>query len=142
MDKKPQIIAEEIHLLKIETLKQKIDAIAFEKQPKRELTVGHKMMHNLDDERIKMEINLSVNGTNDKDTLLFFQIDFHFQVEHLDNFYQLNDEKLPIFWDMFEATLLGISFSTARGILFEKLQNAGLSNIIIPIVSPKKMLGE
>ena len=38
------------------------------------------------------------------------------------------------------ATLLGISLSTARGIIYEKLESNGIPNVIIPVVSPQLMM--
>jgi len=134
------IIPEDIHLQAIDVVQQKIDVKAFKSKKQHQLNVGHKMMHSLDDERIKMELVFAFNATGIEEPLLFFQIDFHFHVEHLSNFYQLNAEKLPVFWIQLVATLLGISLSTGRGIIFEKLQNAGLANVIIPVVSPHKLL--
>ena len=38
------------------------------------------------------------------------------------------------------ATLLGISLSTSRGVIFERLGKEGIADIILPVVSPQKML--
>lgn len=137
--KQAPIIAEHIHLLTMEVTQQKIDAQAFKKQKQHQLNVGHKVLHNLKDERIKMELAFSFEDSN-KNQLLYFQIDYHYHIEHLIDFYQLNQENTPIFFGPLIATLLGISLSTARGIIFEKLQIAGVGNIIIPVVSPQKMM--
>lgn len=137
--KQAPIIPEHIHLLAIEVAEQKIDAQAFKKHKEHRLNVGHKVLHNLKDERIKLELVFSFEDAA-KTQLLFFQIDFHFNVEQLSDFYQLKEENHPVFYAPLIATLLGISLSTARGIIFEKLQNAGLKNVILPVVSPQKML--
>lgn len=133
------IIVQDIHLLRVEVVQQKLDVTAFKKYRQYQLTVGHKLAHNLTDERLKLEIVFSFEN-NKKENLLFFQIDFHFQVDHLSNFYELNTENNPVFSGHFIATLLGISFSTARGIILEKLNNAGIPNIILPVVSPQEMI--
>jgi len=137
--KQAPIIPEQIHLLVIKVVQQKIDLQSFKQQKERRLNVGHKLLHNLEKEGIKLELAFSFEDANNTQ-LLFFQIDFHFQIEHLNNFYQLNKENQPVFNALLIATLLGISVSTSRGIIFEKLQNAGISNVIIPVVSPQKML--
>lgn len=140
MEKKPAaIIPHEIHLLKVEVVQQKIDSAAFKKNKSHKLNVGHKFLHNLKDERVKLELVFSFSDEQ-KNELLFFQIDFHFQVEHLQNFYELKAENQPIFDAHLMATLIGIAFSTARGIIFEKLTNAGVSNVLLPVVSPQEML--
>lgn len=139
--KQSAIIAEKIHLIKLDVVKQKIDGIAFKQEKEHKLNVGHKFMFNLDAERVKIELAFSFED-NDKNKLIFFQIDFHFQVEHLSDFYQMKEKAQPVFYASILATLLGISLSTARGIIFEKLQNAGIKNVIIPVVSPHKMLAK
>jgi len=58
----------------------------------------------------------------------------------MENFYQLKEGDKPTFSDPMLITLLGIGLSTARGILFEKLENNGIKNIIIPVFSPQKLL--
>ncbi len=133
------IVVQEIHLLRVEVVQQKLDVNAFKKQRKHHLNVGHKLAHNLKDERVKLELVFSFDNSQNE-SLLFFQIDFHFHIENLSNFYELNGEKHPVFSGLLTATLLSISFSTARGIILEKLNNAGISNIILPIVSPQEML--
>lgn len=140
MEKKAApIVVQDIHMLRVEVVQQKLDVIAFKKQKQHQLNVGHKLAHNLKDERIKLELVFSFENAQ-KEPLLFFQIDFHFQIQHLSNFYELKNEMHPVFSGLFVATLLGIAFSTARGIILEKLNNAGIPNIILPVVSPQEMM--
>jgi len=139
MSKTIKIIPEEIHLFKMEVLEQKIDVKAFKDAKQHKLEVAHAMMHNLKNERVKLQLAFSFKDNN-KVELLFFKMDFHFNIENMDAFYELNNENTPVFAAQMVATLLGISLSTARGIIFEKLSNNGLPNVIIPVVSPLKML--
>jgi hypothetical protein len=139
MDKKPIIIPEEIHLFKVDVIKSNIDAEAFNETKNHSLSVAHKMMHNLTDERVKLELAFSFKNEN-KVELLHFQLDFHFKIEKLDKFYTINEQQKPIFSGLLIATLLGICLSTSRGIIFEKCNNNGIPNILIPVVSPQKML--
>jgi len=139
MEKIPQIIPEEIHLIKIEVVQNKIDVSAFKKAQKPNLGMGHKMLHNLKDQRVKFELIFSFKDSNEQEILLV-QIDFHFHIENMVNFYKLNEENMPVFFAPMVATLLGICLSTARGILFEKLESNGISNIIIPVISPQKLM--
>ena len=140
MEKKAApIVVHDIHLLRVEMVQQKLDVIAFKKQKQHHLRVGHKLAHNLKDERIKLELVFSFENSQ-KESLLFFQIDFHFHIDKLFNFYHFKAENHPVFSGHFIATLLGISFSTARGIILEKLSNASIPNIILPVVSPQEII--
>lgn len=142
MEKKlAPIIVKDIHLLQVDVTEHKLDVKAFKEEKQHKLNVGHKLAHNLEDERIKLEFVFSFNNQADK-SLLFFKIDFHFHISQLSNFYELKDENHPVFSGHFVATLIGICFSTARGIILEKLNNAGIKNILLPIVSPQEMLSQ
>ncbi len=142
MEKKlAPIVVKDIHLLRVEVVQQKLDVMAFKKQQQHMLHVGHKLLHNLKDELVKLDFVFSFNNSK-KEPLLFFQIDFHFHIDHLSNFYELKAENHPVFSGHFIATLIGICFSTARGIILEKLNNAGIPNVILPVVSPQEMLAK
>lgn len=135
------IVVKDIHLLHVEVTEQKLDVKAFKQEKEHQLHVGHKLAYNLEDERIKLEFVFSFN--NEVGTaLLFFQIDFHFHIANLSNFYEIKTENHPVFSGHLVATLIGICFSTARGIILEKLNNAGIKNILLPIVSPHEMLSQ
>lgn len=135
------IVVNDIHLLHVEVTQQKLDVKAFKEEKQHQLNVGHKLAHNLEDERLKLEFVFSFNN-NARENLLFFKIDFHFHIAHLNNFYTLKEQNHPVFSGHFVATLIGICFSTARGIILEKLNNAGIKNILLPIVSPQEMLSQ
>lgn len=142
MEKKvAPIVVKDIHLLQVEVTEQKLNVKAFKEELEHKLNVGHKLLHNLKDERIKLEFVFSFKNGGEE-PLLFFQIDFHFHIASLSNFYDLKTENHPVFSGHLVATLIGICFSTARGIILEKLNNAGIKNILLPIVSPQEMLSQ
>ena len=140
MEKKlAPIVVKDIQMLRVEIVQQKLDVIAFKKQKQHQLNVGHKLLHNLNEERVKLEFVFSFDNSK-KESLLFFQIDFHFHIAHLSNFYELKTDNHIVFSGHLIATLIGICFSTARGVILEKLNNAGIPNILLPVVSPQEML--
>ena len=114
MGKEPKIIAEEIHLLAVENTLFRLCTDAFKKAESYHLNEVHKVLHNLNDQRIKLELTLFFENQEKKE-LLFLQTDYHFQVENLLNFLETNDKDIPIFFAPLIATLLGISLSTSRG---------------------------
>lgn len=141
MEKQPTIVAEHIHLTKIETLKEEIDFEALKNKEPEVSGFAHKMYHNLNDERVKIELEIVLKDSNKNDYhYCLMRLAYHFKIEKLNKFYQKNENDLPVFDGDFVATLLGISLSTARGILFEKLSRNGINNIILPVVSAQKLL--
>lgn len=139
MSNTPKIIPEEINLFHIDILEHQIG------QPKVKLyiDVAHTVMHNLKEEKVKLNLKINLEtckGDNKKCPFAHFDIDFHYHIKNLENFYTLNNNQQPTFNALLIVTLLGISFSTARGIIYEKLTANSIKNIILPIVSPQKML--
>jgi hypothetical protein len=139
-EKLGNIVAENIHILHIETVKQKIDVGNFKKAKHHQIAMGTRFAFNLEDSRCKIELYLRIDGHND-DAPVSFHINFHFRVVDMDHFYAINvDKKAPVFQSHFISTLIGISLSTARGMIYEKLNNSGLKNIILPVVAPQNLL--
>lgn len=139
MESKKTIDANKIHLTKIEPQEFDINTLKFKNAKDYNLGIGHRLFHNLDENRLKLDLNCSLHD-NDEEKLVNLNIDFHFHIENLKDFYTLNDNGLPMFDTALIATLLGIALSTTRGVLFEKLSTQGISDIIIPVFSPMKML--
>lgn len=143
MNKAAPIIAEEIELFHIDIIKSEIKEAGKITNPDYNLNVAHKTSHNLQDERvrIKLLIHLANKQTEAGKNEASFEIDFHFKIKNLDNFFSFKEEsKIPIFAANLIATLLGISFSTVRGLLYERLANTNFQGVILPVVSPGKML--
>lgn len=140
MEKQPTIVPEHIHLINIETLKEEIDFEALKKKEPTASGFAHKMAHNLNDERVKIELEIILKDDSHDYRYCLMRFAFHFKIENLGNFYQKDKKGMPVFNGNFVAALLGISISTSRGILFEKLSGKGINNIILPVVSPQKLM--
>ncbi|QXP69198.1 hypothetical protein H0I29_11200 [Polaribacter sp. R2A056_3_33] len=132
------IIPEKIKLFQIDVVNTYINDDTINENLNLGFSVAHNTKHNLKDERVKIE--LFVNLISNEDIGVKFHIDFHYAVEDLKEQYNLNENNTPMFSGQFIATLLGISFSTARGLIFQQLQETKFKGMILPIVSPMKML--
>lgn len=63
-------------------------------------------------------------------------IEFHFAVDNFQDFV-LEDEKKGSYIDkVIGGTLLGIAYSTARGIVLERTQNSYLGGALLPVIDP------
>ena len=142
MKKNISIIPEEIELFHIEILNSKIREGNKPPKSSYDIEVAHKTGHNLSDERIRIKllIILSDHPRKEEGNKLDFEIDFHYKVQNLHNFYDILEDDTPMFSRNLIATLLGISFSTARGMLYERLANTNFRGVILPVISPIKML--
>jgi hypothetical protein len=54
--------------------------------------------------------------------------------------YELEENEKPVFKELFAATLAGISYSTLRGIVFEKTKDSNWGALILPVVDPTILL--
>jgi hypothetical protein len=139
-----QIIPSKIHLTNIKTIKEntflldeKLDVI-----PTYDIKVAHSMMHNLDKELVKIRLFLDVTaviGTTSINQGGNYEIDFFFKIEDLSDHYQINNEK-PLFSGIFVTTLLAISFSTLRGIMFTQWKETYLQSVILPVINAADLL--
>ncbi|MDB9954090.1 hypothetical protein OAD49_00830 [Flavobacteriaceae bacterium] len=132
------IIPEKIKLFNIDVVDTYINDDTVNDNLNLEFSVAHNTQHNLKDERVKIE--LFINLLSQEKIGVKFHIDFHFSIRDLSDQYKLNESNVPVFSHQFIATLLGISFSTARGLIFQQLQDTNFKGMILPVVSPYKML--
>lgn len=137
---KNKIIPTKIHPFKIEVIDSYINDNTGDKEPNFDFSVAHTVQHNLKDERIKIALFINLLSKTNNEVGIKFNIDFHYKIDDLEDHYQLNENKSPVFSLLFIATIVGISFSTARGIIFSQLQNTKLNSLILPVIDPVKML--
>lgn len=138
-----KIIPENINLFHLNIVESRIIDAIQKKESVYQVNVAHTTMHNLEDERLKIGLLIDIiNDITDNKgiTNAHFNIDFHYKIKDLKTFYTLDENSTPIFSGLLIATLLGISFSTARGLIYERLSATNLSGIILPVVSPSKIL--
>lgn len=141
MSSKAKINPEKIHLFHINIVESAIKDLTEKDNSNFNINVAQTTMHNLKEERVK--IGLFIDLIHDdiaSEAKARFVFDFHFKVEELHNYYETKEDNAPIFNGLLIATLLGIAFSTARGIIYERLSNTNMQGIILPVVSPQKML--
>jgi len=142
--KKAKINTEKIHLFHINLIESAIKDLPQRGEIPFTINVANKTMHNLEEERIKigLYIELKAENQNNSNPNAYFNIDidFHFEIKGLKKYYKLDENNNPVFYGLLISTLLGLSFSTARGIIYERLSNTNMQGTILPVVSAQKML--
>lgn len=98
-----------------------------------EFGVEHEMMHNLEEKKIKYGIRVNFLDSK-KNTIADINYDFFFEVDDLEENYQIINNK-PLFDGQFVAALLGIVYSTTRGVLLSKFENTPLKNQLLPVIN-------
>lgn len=138
------IIPENLHLIQINWINQNtvISPKKFKNNPNYDFQVSYNMMHNLDKEIVKIGLFIDMSGEVEGKTINQggnYEIDFLFKIDDMQSHYQIIDNK-AIFDGVFVGTLLGVSYSTVRGMLFNSWKDTVLEKVILPIISIPELL--
>jgi hypothetical protein len=130
-----------IHLTNIVKLTETISSDCLNRSVEEmEMDISHQMMHNLEKKKVKLNMQIAFLCKDKPDQqLAAFSYDFFYTIDDLELHYQLANEK-PLFDGLFVSTLLGITYSTIRGILFQQLTESPLKNIILPVINVPDLL--
>ncbi len=96
---------------------------------------------------VGIQVVVNIDAVDDNDNLLpikgSYTHEIVMKVENLNDFVEVSegDEKIKID-GLLGATLVGIAFSTIRGIIYIRTQGTSLGTVILPVVDPKRMLEE
>lgn len=134
---------DKIHLEYIERVSVSLDEFKSMMETNNSISINaaHMSAHNIQENKYLLGLQI-VFSTNDslKTIECSFRYNFHFSVENLNEMYKLNEKDSPIFKKLFVATLTGISYSTLRGIIFEKTLNTDLGVLTLPVMNPSQIL--
>lgn len=143
------IIPDKIHVLNIKTLKGSIESTN-DADP--ESIAGYRFNHllgtgiNEEDKLVGLELKVDITALNSSDEPIginaSYTHSFTFYVENLEDFLEPNEEqgKTSNIDALMVAVLVGIAYSTVRGIVFTRTQGTSLNSVILPVIDPKKML--
>lgn len=139
-----KIVPSKIHLTNIRWEKENtfLSTAKLDKKPVYDIILSHSMMHNLEKEAVKIRLFLEVNALIDEIPIKqggSYEVDFFFKIDDLSDHYQITGDK-PLFSGFFVSTLLSISYSTLRGMLFNTWKDTFLSNVILPVVAISDLL--
>ncbi len=146
-----KIDPEKIHLLNIRTVKGNIDN---EKDIAPELIGGHSFSlevqsgMDISQKIIGMMLIIGIEAMDKKDQKLGIQGSYThelvFQIENLEDFIEVkevNGKKEDLTDAMLVGVLIGIGYSTVRGIIYSRTQGTSLGAVILPVIDPKKLIG-
>jgi len=104
------------------------------------MDISHQMMHNLEQKKVKLNMQIAfICNHPPAEKLAIFAYDFFYNVDDLELHYQMSNGK-PLFDGVFVSTLLGMTYSTIRGILFQQSTEPPLNNIILPVINVPDLL--
>lgn len=145
-----RIKVDKIHLLAINVYKADINCEPeYMNQPiePAEIKVGfsQESAFNFEENKIRIRLNVELIGIDDKaeDVGLSgeYGIEFHYHVGNFDDFIEEDNGKKHIS-GILGGTLIGLSFSTARGIILDRTQGTFFNGAILPVIDPNSLLKE
>jgi hypothetical protein len=93
---------------------------------------------------VSIKLNIALNAENDEKQLVDvngeFSIEFVIRVDNLDEFIEQGENDTLLINGELGASLMGIVYSTARGIILEKTVNTPLNGVILPVINPSNLL--
>ncbi len=132
-----------IHLLFIEEVQVVIDELpeSINAYSDVNTSIAHRSGYNLEESKFFLGIQLNASLSNDEDEFqMKFRFNFHFRIDNLKEMYSINRNGSPVFARPFVATLAGISYSTLRGIVFERVRVNSSWNVLLPVINPNTIL--
>jgi hypothetical protein len=152
MSKKNAIInPERIHLITVNIIKAHLDTSeTFLENPRKieafEFGVARDIAHNFQEGRSRYRLFFTLNALDPNETPLGVEIEygieFHFYVENFKDFTRQSEEGVMQVDAALGATLLGMAYSTARGIVFERTRGTFFEGVILPVIDPFELLME
>lgn len=107
--------------------------------PSLETNIAHLTAYNLEEKKFLFGLELLfTNKSNNSECK--FRFNFHFIIDNLEEMYNLSEDGLPVFQKLFVGTISGISYSTLRGIVFEKTRESNWNSIVLPVINPTNLL--
>jgi len=147
--KKPAIIPEKIHLISANIFKANLETSDdFLESPKKvrafEFGIAKDIAHNFEEGMARYRLFFTLDGRDNEEKPLGvkveYGIEFHFMVENFDDFIRHPKEGEIQVDAALAATLLGMAYSTARGIIFERTRGTFFDGVIVPVIDPFKLL--
>ena len=134
---------DKIHLDYIEKVRVSLDEYENLMKTTSSITtyVAHTGGYNLEESKYLFGLHIVFSNSEISEKLeCEFRYNFHYTIDNLQEMYDLNEDGIPIFKKIFVATLAGISYSTLRGIIFEKTSKSNVGVLTIPVINPSTIL--
>jgi len=145
------IIPDKIHIISVKLTNANVTSDVSNDEFKQEesLKVSYSAETGFSEEGNNCQIKFTVNFSPDEDSaqgIQFsaeFTIVFVFVIDNLDEFKIPNDKVANGFLidSILGATLMGIVYSTSRGIILTRTAGTILDSVILPVIDPAELLG-
>lgn len=151
MVKKKVFDPSDIHLVNVGNFKSIID-VDFdldelsEKFHAYHFCFAQKTALNIKDEAVRIRLNITIvardKDKQDLEANCEFGIEFHFRITDFASYISYLEDKTPRIEKGLGYSMLAISYSTARGIIYSKTEATVLSGILLPVIDPTHLMNQ
>lgn len=149
---KSNINPELIHLIGVRVMKAHMQVTdEFMENPKEvpSFKLGSKSEtgFNVEENYLRFRLFIKLEGQNEVNSTLGIEgeyiIEFQYIVDNMRDFISYEENKEDYTVDsQLGATIAGISYSTARGIVLERTNGTYFNGVILPVLNPRELLEE
>ncbi len=143
----PIIEASKIHILQVKTLRGNIDSpVEFDPESIKGYKFDFELGTALDKENefigLSLMTNIQALGKRDKELEVrgSYTHEIIFKVDNLEEFLKTDEGSVRINAAL-GSTLVGIAYSTVRGIIYSRTQGTSLGVVMLPVISPLELMG-
>jgi hypothetical protein len=137
--------ADKIHILRIRTISGNISC-EDEEQVKNvkahhfefQLSNGVNLAERVIGIQLVVEIEAADKDMNRLPIKGTYKHEIVFRVDNLEDFVEAESKELDA---SFGSTIVGIAYSTIRGLIYNRSQGTSLKSVILPVVAPLKLMG-
>jgi hypothetical protein len=150
MNEKRIIDPEKIHLVKLQTLQGYLNSEAYGKdgsgkdyEYQFDASIGVKASEKIVGVKLNVDVKAQNLGDQEPKSAAAYTHELIFVIDNLDDFVdQIENQPEPKVDRLMLGTLLGIAYSTIRGIVYTRTQGQGpdYRGILLPVIDPKKLL--
>lgn len=109
-----------------------------------DFNINFELGFNIPDKLIKADFSVSVetksNKPNAEEAVGAFSFAYVFHVDNIEELTKLEEDNTITINSSLGNAIAAITYSTTRGILMTRFQGTALSNFILPVINPNKLI--
>lgn len=104
-----------------------------------EMKLGKDIKYSFGDKmcRVILDFEFDSSSSNDKKAKAIFSIEIHFKIDNMEELCEQSDTGVKIDLTL-PAHLVGMAYSTSRGIIYERLLSTPFRGLLLPVIDPYK----
>ena len=139
---------EKIHLVRLQTVKGTLNSEAYgvngpikEYDYKFDASIGVNASEKIIGVKLLVDVKAMTPGQDTSELVASYTHESVFVIDNLDDFTDpVENQPEPKVDRLMLATLVGIAYSTVRGIVYTRTQGPDFKGILLPVIDPKKLI--